>query len=303
MADTTKIEWADKTWSPWIGCTKVSAGCAHCYAESHAKRTGQAVWGPSGTRVKTSESYWKKPLAWNAAAAKAGTRLRVFPSLCDPFEEWTGPIVDSKGRRLWIPEDGYIFDEPEPEVEGFSRDGMRPLAMSHLRERLFRLLVDYTPNIDWLFVTKRAENASRMWPWMGTSAPMFPGAPGKLGQSLPCFARNAPRNNVWIITSVEDQASADARIPELLKLRDLVPVLGVSYEPALGPVDLAQSVYISPRSGGCIDWLIVGGESGPKARPCDLAWIRSAVEQCRAAGTARTSAAKRSAPSISTRPC
>ena len=133
MADTTKIEWADKTWSPWIGCTKVSAGCAHCYAESHAKRTGQAVWGPSGTRVKTSAPYWKKPLAWNAAAAKAGTRLRVFPSLCDPFEAWGGPILDHKGASLgWCEACGWNNGYTLCVLCG-REYGQRPLVLDDLR--------------------------------------------------------------------------------------------------------------------------------------------------------------------------
>lgn len=67
MGETTKIEWCDATWNPWIGCTRVSQGCVNCYAESFAKRYGKAEWGPTAERVRTSAANWRKPLTWNKA--------------------------------------------------------------------------------------------------------------------------------------------------------------------------------------------------------------------------------------------
>jgi len=123
MAEHSAIEWTDHTWSPWIGCTKVSPACDGCYAEHLMDtRMGRVTWGPHGERSRTSAGYWRKPLAWNKQAAKAGRMLRVFPSLCDPFDNQADPAV----RREW-------FD-----------------------------LVRATPNLLWLALTKRPQNIVAM---------------------------------------------------------------------------------------------------------------------------------------------
>lgn len=99
MAEHSTIEWTDHTWSPWIGCTKVSPACDGCYAEHLMDtRMGRVTWGPRGKRSRTSADYWRKPLAWNRQAANAGRMLRVFPSLCDPFDNRADPAV----RREWF---------------------------------------------------------------------------------------------------------------------------------------------------------------------------------------------------------
>lgn len=72
MTANSKIEWTDHTFNPWIGCTKVSPGCDHCYAESYAKRYGKVVWGPGQARQLTSDANWNQPLKWNKAAETAG---------------------------------------------------------------------------------------------------------------------------------------------------------------------------------------------------------------------------------------
>lgn len=146
------------------------------------------------------------------------------------------------------------------------------------RERLFRLITE-TPSLDWLLLTKRPENVRRFWPlaWR----PDYPEAAA--------FGAPPRPTNVWLGTTVEDQQRAGERIPHLLACRDLASVLFVSYEPALGPVDFAPALgahgYVS-MSSLRVDWIIIGGESGPGARPFDLAWARSTIEQCRAAGVA-----------------
>lgn len=138
------------------------------------------------------------------------------------------------------------------------------------RERLFELIW-VTPNLDWLLLTKRPENMVRMAPveWDG-------GWPA----------------NVWAGTSVEDQQRADERIPHLLRVPAAVRFL--SCEPLLGPVDLhpwledeeneATADLMLARPFEPLDWVIVGGESGPGARPMDVSWARSLVQQCRDAG-------------------
>jgi len=138
------------------------------------------------------------------------------------------------------------------------------------RGRLFRL-IEETTNLDWLLLTKRPQNIMDMVPdsWQK------------------CFP-----HNVWAGTSVEDQATADERIPYLS--RTPVAVRFLSVEPLLGPVALPCTCVSPPPIGlhhhplcniNYIDWVIVGGESGGKARPCNIDWIRSLVGQCRKSDT------------------
>ena len=151
-------------------------------------------------------------------------------------------------------------------------------GLEEQRKRLWRLIYD-TKNLDWLLLTKRPENVLRCWNM---------------------WAIMGPPSNVWLGTSVEDQERADERIPELLKAPARVRFLSV--EPLLGLVDLMQLEpagkpiidCLHGMSGwgcaadecGAVDLVIVGGESGPRARPCDVAWVRAIVAQCRAAGVA-----------------
>jgi len=167
----------------------------------------------------------------------------------------------------------------------------REATMDDVRRRLFAL-IDATPNLDWLLLTKRPENIKSMW-W---------------GDLVTGF-RPKSRENVWIGTSVENQEYANKRIPELLKCRDLSPVLFLSCEPLLGPVDLSQIPihgynlphldvlrggswtgspwgFVNSHNAPRIDWVITGGESGPNARPSHPDWFRSLRDQCSAAGVA-----------------
>lgn len=285
MAESS-IEWTDYTFNPWIGCTKVAPGCANCYAErDFDKRRGHAKWGPSGTRVLTSDANWRKPLAWNRKAEAEGVRLKVFcASLADVFEDWFGAMLDHKGDRLC---------GPPPK--------RRPFTMSDARDRLWRL-IDATPHLDWLLLTKRPENIRRMWPATGTLL----GRPDGRYRSAEPRNIHPHRKNVWLLTSVATQADAEANVPELLKCRGLAPVLGLSCEPLLEAVNLRHACesdygfsdflgggYCSTprrgdgkfnREGGSLDWVIAGGESGPGARVAHPDWFRSLRDQCAAAG-------------------
>ena len=265
MAETTNIAWAHATWSPWRGCAKVSPGCDHCYAEAMSHRNPAVLgeWGTDGVRVVNKD--WNKPLQWDRAAAKAGERRRVFPSLCD-----------------WL--------EDRPDLD-------KPLAQ-------FLSLIDATPNLDWLLLTKRPElfrkrlrAAIDSMPKRGTVGPFT----GPRWNTVDWLQGGEPSGrpyppNVWHIASVEDQARADERIGHLLAAP--AAVRGLSVEPLLGPIDLtpwlaSPSEYnVLKASRGepawdrrpRISWVIAGGESGPNARPCDIAWIRSIVRQCRESG-------------------
>lgn len=325
MADKTKIEWATYTWSPWIGCSKVHAGCTNCYAEADfAIRRKRVVWGPHGTRVKTSDGYWREPIGWDKHAADGrcpkckgrihtlgvhesgdgynhcdlcdGTRKvpphrpRVFPSLCDPFEEWDNKkvghqlVLNSNGETLWRDEiSGQVFVCGEAKNIDSSNCRLRYLTLDHLRADMFQL-IDATPTLDWLLLTKRPKNIRRMW----------------------CGKKR--RDNVWLVYSASDDQSLRHGTKSLGQCRDLVPVLGLSLEPLTGPINLREHVWLRcPECGagtradstwcvgmlGCrcsvpmvpiIDWVIVGGESGPNARPCNVTWVRQIVNDCRKLG-------------------
>jgi protein gp37 len=281
LGKDTLIQWTRHTFNPWRGCTKVSPGCTHCYAETLSKRNPAILgrWGPAGTRVVASESKWREPLAWDKAAKLAGERHRVFcASLADVFEDWDGPMVGPNGYSVYILPDGRWW----PSMAGGRPSEGGLLTMGHVRERLFRL-IRATPNLDWQLLTKRPENIARFWPvgheFAGPGATEWP--------------------SVWLGTSVEDQAAADERIPHLLDIPAAVRFL--SMEPLLGDVyfesrvrgyqcHLLSGEMWSPahayRPIRGIDWVIVGGESGSKARPFDLAWARSIRDQCQKAGAA-----------------
>ncbi len=295
MGANTKIQWCDYTFNCWRGCQKVSQGCANCYADTQAKRNPGVlgIWGPEGSRVVASESMWKEPLKWNrdqealqqyhaANLDRDPPRPRVFcASMADVFEDWTGPMHDARGGTWSTASAGHWWNY---RYETTDDDwGVRDLTMDDVRRRLFRL-IEQTPNLDWLLLTKRPENILKMAP--KTWRERFP-------------------DNVWIGTSVEDQETATARIPHLLKVPARVRFL--SMEPLLGPVDV--TFVGCPRCGqskqpylpnyvicrGCgyeikypdelqrVQWVIVGGESGPKARTFEVDWCRSIIQQCKAA--------------------
>jgi len=262
MGSDSKIAWTDHSFNAWIGCSKVSEACKSCYAEvdtfARRKRArGIELWGADADRHITSDAYWKQPARWNAAALRDGVRRRVFcASLADVFEG--RPDLDFTRGKLWK-------------------------------------LIEQTPALDWLLLTKRPENMRRM---------------------LPSRWLERPLPNVWLGTTVENRARAEERIPHLLDTPARVRFL--SCEPLLEEIDLdaprCQHCYPHNEIGraedgtpwclrceceacygmwldSCADeeqqginWVIVGGESGPKARPFDLGWARSIVRQCKDAG-------------------
>lgn len=282
--ENSAIEWTDHTFNPWRGCTKVSAGCANCYADRQSKRNPKTlgIWGPHGTRIVAAEAQWKKPLQWNAEDEKTGNRARVFcASLADVFEDWNGPIRNAKGESLATFGGGY-----RPALTG---DDFCLLTMNDVRRRLFAL-IDETPWLDWLIVTKRPENIRKFWVCKGDTD-------GDGGCGACHLGQCQYRKNVWLMTSVENQEQADKRIPELLNCRQLSPVLGLSCEPLLGRLNMADyfgTHYVDPEDGysECgdlpynhgIDWVIAGGESGTNARPMHPDWARSLRDQCQDAG-------------------
>lgn len=241
MSENTTIEWATHTFNPWWGCMKVSPGCDNCYAERDAGRfaAGQVLWGADSVRRIFGQKHWDEPLKWNAKAARAGKRCRVFTASM-----------------------GDVFDNAAPE---------------ELRARLFALIRE-TPHLDWLVLTKRIGNVARMLPadW------------------------GAGYDNVSLGISVVNQHEVNRDVPKLLHTPARTRWL--SMEPLLGPVKLTeveidQMLTISTpglinalctddedryfQAPNVLDWVIVGGESGPQARPMNPEWVQALHMQCR----------------------
>lgn len=305
MGADTKIQWTDYSWSPWHGCTKVATGCENCYAASTAKRNPGTlgIWGPSGTRVVNAD--WEKPLRWNRQAEKAGVRRRVFPSICDPFEDFPGQMSNHKGQKLFQNDQGQYYT-----CNGLTASAWTPgVGINRIREDFFKL-IDATPWLDWLLLTKRPENARKMWPFK------FDQSEAKRPAQKDIDAHPYYRSNAWLGTSIACQDDANRNAPLLLKCRDLSPVLFLSAEPLVGPVNFHNVIserrdesevrpgelndwlelYMNPLTGfratsmvsgvngPKVDWVIAGGESGSKSRPCNVDWMRRIVKQCREAG-------------------
>lgn len=322
MAEQSKIQWTTHTFNLWRGCQKIAEGCRNCYAETLSKRNPGTlgIWGSESsgaTRVVAAESYWQGPVRWNGDAerdhgqacrawelaekyGKPGgsiphARPRVFcASLADVFEDWQGPMVNASGNQIHACRKSLLSEAWV--VEGEHRASCvachEPLTMNDVRARLFQL-IDATPNLDWLLLTKRPENVRRMWPIPEWNACLSGDCPhdtqAECDRSLADPEVNR-RDNVWLGVSCSTQDDCDRMIPELLKCRDLAAKLFVSLEPLIEPVDLSLvEVEVGSAKGGypafpLIDWVIVGGESGTAARPCNVEWIRDVVQQCKAAG-------------------
>ena len=236
--------------------------------------------------------------------ARQWSNYRVFcSSLADVFEDWNGPMsIGRLGEVLTKPASDRenIPDRARPAwPEDMEKDpqGWRYVTMQDVRNRLFSL-IDETPHLDWLLLTKRPENIRRMIPEYSYNACSTGDCPHDRADECSVILE---RENVWLGTSIEDQQTASYRIPHLLSNRDLSRVLFLSAEPLLGPVDLQavrtheghQGVLFVGDEGGAeyagsrrnmIDWVIGGGESGHNARPCNPEWARSLRDQCESGG-------------------
>ncbi|HWA28089.1 MAG TPA: phage Gp37/Gp68 family protein [Lacunisphaera sp.] len=248
MSINTLIEWCMHSLSPWWGCTKVSPGCLHCYMMTLLKRwKGGKHCGKGAPRLRI-ESFEKNALKLEKRAVKLGVRQTVFPSMCDPFDE-------------------------EVPIEWFA-------DMLDVIRR--------TPHLDWLLLTKRPENwrsrTNDAHAWLCHPAKTYSEAQKATSAFISNWWIGMSPENVWIGTSVEDQTRATDRIPLLLQIPARVRFL--SCEPLLGAVDLNHSIggpkWLGDQRG--IDWVIVGGESGPGTRPMHPDWARSLRNQCAAEG-------------------
>lgn len=265
----TAIEWTDETWNPTTGCSRVSEGCRHCYIERTPpfRMRGRKLGDP----VQLHRDRLDAPLHWRKPR-------RVFVnSLSDlfhedvPFEfitavfgvmavrpDHTFQILTKRAERMcaffsWLSERG-----------GFGRyiRSISPVGD--------RTIPNYFNQVSRTEIVHGVRCRAAGDPWISVfNAASF-------------HMNGGPLSNVWLGVSVEDQQAADERIPLLLQTPAAVRF--VSAEPLLGPVDLLSWLpYEAWKAKPKIAWVVVGGESGPAARPCDIGWIRSIVGQCKAA--------------------
>lgn len=236
----TTIQWTDETWNPVTGCTRVSEGCRHCY-------------------IETTPPF-------RMHGRKLGDPIQLHPDRLDAPLHWKKP------RRVFVNSLSDLFHEDVPDEFMVSVYAVMVAAYQHTfqvltkrpdRRRQLLSLCSFREQV--AYESAKAINKLR--------------EPHSLQatQNLAYWNFDASKN-IHEGVSIENQQTADERIPILLQTS--ASVRWVSYEPALGPVDLTRYLAGEPR----LNWIVVGGESGMKARPCDLAWIRSVVEQSKTAG-------------------
>ncbi len=246
MSENSKIEWTDHTFNPWEGCQKVSPGCDNCYAESRNARFS------GGTAVN-----------WGAGAPRRRTS--------EP--NWRKPLAWNANHDAYFAEHGRrqrVFCASLADVFDNAAD-------PQWRDDLFELIAE-TPNLDWLLLTKRIGNVGNMLP-----------VPFDFDKHYP---------NVWLGATIVNQAEANRDIPKLLavpaskrflSIEPLIEPVSLRWIPAWpenAPTTAQSSTGKTDHLDGLrrLDWVIVGGESGPNARPMHPDWARSLRDQCRAAG-------------------
>lgn len=291
MAGKTKIEWTGATWNPVRGCTRASEGCRNCYAERVAARfsgPGQPFEGFAGRPRAGSKWTGKVEVMWDKLDEPLGWRKPQFifvNSMSDLFHE----DIDQDDIAI-------IFGHM--------------IAAHHLRGHILQVLTKRSDRMHRIML-----HSEEFWDLAnGIADTLVMERVDPLDRrrddaraTLGAYGPDNPPAGIWLGVSVEDQATADLRIPHLLETPAAVRF--VSCEPLLGPVDLTAircpygclppdyctACYPDGRdptgtfdalNNGGIDWVIAGGESGPGARPLHPDWARSIRDQCQAAGVA-----------------
>lgn len=260
MAQNSKIEWCDHTTNLWWGCTKVHLGCDNCYAETLSSRWGKEIWGNDQPRLEV-KSVWSDLEKYQNIAQKAGQIHLVFVgSMMDIFEK-PMPLMNSKGEQL-------------------------PYNTGIIRDRFFNEIVPKSPNLLFLLLTKR---------------------PSNINKYIPSPWKENPPTNVMFGTSPSDQKTVETLIQQLIKVNGR---RFLSIEPMLGPIRIQHAYsykgfgkqctscsgtghYSDNQNTDCpdcdttgknphqIDWVIVGGESGPKKRIFMPEWARNIRKECK----------------------
>jgi protein gp37 len=254
MASTnTNIQWTDATWNAVVGCSPASPGCTNCYAMSYAHQ-----------RLSHLMKYDRTTDAVNDNAVWTGVVRLWEPSLREPFG-WRAP------RKIFVNSMSDLFHEKLSDTAIARVWAVMALTGRHTYQVL----------------TKRAD---RMQRWIND-----PATPGLVEAEMRQYDLTAkltwPLENVWVGISVEDQKRARERIP--LLLRSQAAIRFISAEPLLERVELRAALGVSGGAAGSgtlkemgLDWVIVGGESGSKARPMHPDWARSLRDECAAEGIA-----------------
>ena len=253
MADNSAIEWTDATWNPVTGCAVVSPGCTNCYAMRLA-----------GTRLAQHPSR-----AGLTRDSKAGP---VWTGETRLNKEWlTQPLRWRRPRRIFVCAHGDLFAESVPDAWIDRVFAVMALAPQHT----FQVLTKRARRMREYVTSARSRVGelvlSQLLRWSGLNPPHDPEVWRRDDD------RPWPLPNVWLGVSAEDQTRADERVPDLLGTP--AAVLFVSAEPLIGPIDLGDV---------SLDWIVVGGESGPGARvwPGFTEAARSIRDQCAHARTA-----------------
>lgn len=257
MADGTGIEWTDATWNPIRGCSRVSEGCRNCYAESVAARFSGPGLPYEGLARRTASGEAR----WTGVA-------KMVPKMLDQPMRWQKP------RRIFVNSMSDLFHESLDFRDIAAIFGVMALAERHT----FQVL------------TKRPARMVEWFQWasrVDIITEMSEALSAELGDGFASLAYRAsagwPLPNVWLGVSVEDQAAADERIPLLMKTPAAIRFL--SCEPLLGPVDFRTVPGFNRVALDLSNfWVIVGGESGPGARPMRPSWVHQIRYLCSNAG-------------------
>ena len=260
MSAKSAIEWTDATWNPVTGCTKVSQGCHHCYAERDWARLAAPRTPPN---IYTGRDF---------------TDVRCHPEKLDIPLRWTKP------RRIFVNSMSDLFHESVPDEFILKVFDVIRQCQNGYAPGLDKLAAWHTFQI----LTKRPERMRDFCTRLRFREKLYLSP-----FNAPDFNPMTSLRNTWLGVSVEDQATADERIPLLLQTP--AAVRWVSAEPLLGPVNLRcvapfddfhTDALDTPDPTRKLRWIVAGGESGPKARPMHPDWVRSLRDQCQAAGVA-----------------
>ena len=267
----TEIEWTQKTWNPLVGCSKISSGCANCYAINQAHRNAaMAQVMPNPGRLKYYEGLTEKQgnrLEWTGLVRFVPEALEIPPKTKKPTTWFVNSMSDLFHES--------VTDEQLDQV--FAVMVLTPQHKYQVLTKRPRRMLEYCKDLDLRRLLKAVD------------------LPLPFGN----YEIKLPLPNVWLGVTVENQKAANERISLLLQTPAAIRFL--SCEPLLEcvEIDCIKHVHtwedggkeefaawnpLNPSDGSKIDWVIVGGESGPKARPFEIAWARSIIQQCKDAG-------------------
>lgn len=290
MADKSAIEWTDATWNPVQGCDPVSPGCANCYAATMAAR-------------------FNKPGQWGEGlAVMVGHKGKWTGEICLDEHKLDLPLRWTRPRKIFVNSQSDLFHEDVPREYIAAIFGVMSLSCHHTFQILTKRPERMLEELSDLFLDECMDAAIRYRVGLPTG-----NKAREMNANMPDWAKRDdaelvwPLPHIWLGVSAEDQQRADERIPLLLQTPAAVRF--VSAEPLIEPIsfrwknstplghlhprhkhplptELGQIITDEYDGLRELDWIIVGGESGPDARPCDISWIRSIVQECQEAGVA-----------------